>query len=335
MRIDRDRFRSVGEMVTGWGRCLLLTHERPDGDALGSVVAMRRMLQGRGVDARVALFDDVPPRYAFVVDGEDLGVWGDDAGTLDGVIVMDTCSYNQLSPAAAWLRECGVPIVAMDHHVTRDDLATELLVDESASAACVILYEWSGACEWSLDAKAREALFVGIATDTGWFRHSNTDALTLSIASELVDAGVDASEVYRRLYLSDSAARVRLFARVMSGMELHLEDRLAMLCVMDDDYRACGAIPADTEDLVNEPLKIACVDVSVQLAESSGGIVKMSFRAKGDVNVAEVAAVFGGGGHAKAAGARIAGTMDEVKVKVLRALGSIIQGDSSIMQGDK
>jgi phosphoesterase RecJ-like protein len=319
-------------MVSGWERCLLLSHERPDGDALGSLIALKRMLAACGVEVVAAVFDEIPGRYAFLTDGEGLSDWREisSGAVFDGVILLDTCSFGQLTPAAEWLRAFDGPVIAVDHHVTRDEIATDLLVDEAASATCVILHEWASVNGWSPDRKAREALFVGLATDTGWFRHSNTDAATLSVAADLVANGVDASGIYQRLYMADSVGRVRLSAATMSGMALHCGERLAILTVTTEMFRETGAQAWETDELVNEPLRILGVDVSVLLAEGEGkgDPVKCSFRAKGEVDVAEIANGFGGGGHRKAAGARVVGSLEDVVRRVVEAVESRLGGDA-------
>ncbi len=318
--------------MTGWRRPLLLTHARPDGDALGCLVAMRSILRSVGAAPLALLYETPPAKYDLLTKSEPFPIWGDsvheaDLDAIDGVLVMDTCTYNQLEPIAEWLRRNAGsptrPVVAMDHHQTRDELADEYLVDELAAAACEILYTWASTCDWSLDESAVRALFVGIATDTGWFRFSNTRSVTLEIAADLVRRGASPDETYGLLYQNESAARIRLFGAALNAMELHDGGRLAVLPVSKAMFERCGAVPADTEDLVNEPLRIAGVEAVVLLAEPADettGPIKVSLRSKGGVNVATVAARLGGGGHERAAGVRIAGTLADVCAKVLAEL---------------
>jgi len=330
--ISDEQMRRVGTMVAGWSRPLLLTHAHPDGDALGCLVAMRSILRNIGSDPLSMLFEGPPAKYDLLTTPDPFPIWGgsveeSDLEMVDGVLVMDTCTYNQLGPIADWLgRNAGSrsrPVIAMDHHQTRDDLADEYLVDESAAAACEILYRWSTACGWSLDDPAARALYVGIATDTGWFRFSNTRPVTLEIAAELVRRGVSPDETYGLLFQNESAARVRLLGAALNALELHHGGRLAVLPVSKAMFEHSGAVGADTEGIVNEPLRIAGVEVSVLLAEScdeTTGPVKVSLRSKGGVNVATVAASLGGGGHERAAGVRIAGTLEGACAKVLSEL---------------
>jgi len=332
-RISRDDFQRAAVLATGWRRPVLLSHTRPDGDAIGALLALRAMLRTDGRTPRALLYEPPPARYAWLLKGDPLEVLPNPVDVLysplaeaDGVVIADTCAYSQLEPVEAWLRAAGLPVLAIDHHVTRDVPAGARLIDEAASATCLILLEWSQAMGWALDGRARKALFTGIATDTGWFRFSNTDARTHEAAAELVRQGTDPAAVYEEIYQRESAARLRLLGAALDTVELHGAGRLAVMTVTRAMLARTGAESGDTEDLVNYPLQIDRVDVSVLLVEHDDGLVRTSFRSKPpngsrpDVDVAAVAADFGGGGHRRAAGARIRGTMHEVKRRVVQRL---------------
>jgi len=327
---DPERFVRVAELVTTWRRPLLLTHARPDGDALGCLVALRCLLRRGAGEPRAVLFEPPPNRYRWLLEGDPMDVLGglDDPilGQADGIVVLDTCSYAQLEPVASWLRSADRPIVALDHHVTRDLEAGHYLIDEGASAACLILHDWARAAGWELDAQARLALYVGIATDTGWFRFANTDARTLDVIADLVRGGVDPAAVFEQVYQQESAGRVRLLAAALATLEFHNAGRLAIMTVTREMLARTGAESQDSEDLINYPLQIATVDASVLLAEHDGEVVRLSFRSKPptqtrpDLDVAAVAAGFGGGGHRRAAGARVCGAVAEIKQRIVVAM---------------
>lgn len=316
---------------------LLLSHAKPDGDALGSLAAMRSFLGQLGIEARALLFDPLPSRYALFDRYETMPVWKSaveeaDLANVDGVIVLDTCTYNQLGPIADWLRAATVPKIAVDHHVTRDDLADHYVVDESAAATCLILYEWARAMEWSIDKDTGEALLIGMAMDTGWFRHANTDARVLSACADLAKRGVRSHELYQRLFQQESPGRVRLLGEALGAMQLHAGQRMAVMALTSEAVTRVGATKADTEDIVNEPLRIGSVLVSVLLVEDLDGPVRVSFRSKppliggddADVDVAALAAAFGGGGHTRAAGARIDGTLSDVQRSIVERVSTAL-----------
>lgn len=330
-------FARAAELVLSWRSPLIVSHRNPDGDALGSLIAMRSILDRAGAAPLALLFEPLPATYSLfnrlgplvVLDTEDAAT---QLAGVDGAIVLDTCTYVQLEPIADWLRKRNVPILAVDHHVNRDDLADQTLVDESAAATCLILYEWFRSADLPLEHAARTALFIGIATDTGWFRHSNTDARALQASADLAREGVNVHQLYQELFQRDGLARVHLLARALSSLELHADGRLAVQTLTPQDYRAAGATPADTENIVNEPLRIASVAVSVILVQQEKGPIRVSLRSKpplepgaADVDVSAVAASLGGGGHRRAAAARVDGPLNEVKATVLDRISGLLK----------
>lgn len=329
-------FQAATDRIAPWTRPLLITHARPDGDALGSLVAMRSFLRAKGKRAVALLFEPCPERYHLLNHDEPMSVLGRDvqpAGLdeFDGVIVLDTCTYNQLDPIADWLRQSAVPKVAIDHHVTRDDLADVHVVDESAAANCLILHEWARAMNWPIKREAAEALFVGMAMDSGWFHHANTDDRVLAASAELVARGVRPHLLYEELFRRQSSGRVRLLGAAVQSLELTADDRLAVMTLPASAFAELGATQADTEEIIDTPLAISGVVVSVLLVEAEGGIIRASLRSKApraagdpDIDVAAVAGAFGGGGHRRAAGARITGSLRDVRRRVRDHLGKLL-----------
>ena len=332
MAIDVQQYRNAARRVLQWKRPLLLTHTRPDGDAVGCLVALRSLLRDAGSKPHAMWLDGPAPRYAFLCSDEPIENPSDPAAraaesNADGVIIVDTCAYAQLGALTDWLRTRGaaLPTLAIDHHQTRDPIGVDCLIDETASAASVIVLEWAEAAGWVLSRAAADALLVGIATDTGWFRYSNTDARTLEAAARLTRCGADLSTLYEAVYAREPAARLRLEAACIQSMELLSGGRIAVMSLGPDQRRAAGG-GADTSDIVNLPLRIAGVWVSVLLATDAPGQVRVSLRSKppvlgvADINVAEIAAAFGGGGHARAAGVRVPGDLTAARESVLGVL---------------
>ena len=316
-----QRFREAAEMLLSWRRPVLLTHSRPDGDALGCLLAVRAALQAHECDPVVCLYERLPKRYGFMSGAGELHVLsGPDDPVLaqaDGALVADTCAYSQLRPVEEWLRSSTVPKIALDHHVTREPIADLYLIDTMAAAASLIVYRWAVSCDWSLPLGALEALFVGITTDTGWFRYANTTPEALRVAAELIEAGVDVDAIHKRLYLSDPLSKLRLHAAALADIEIYEGGKVAIITVRPEMFAATEATKADTEDLVHAAMSVASVKVGALLVDAGDGVVKCSFRSKGVMDVAALAARLGGGGHPRAAGARIPGTIDDVRQAVL------------------
>jgi phosphoesterase RecJ-like protein len=217
-------------------------------------------------------------------------------------------------------------VLVIDHHVTSDKLGRVEITDSTAGAAGLVLYDFIKYARWPITRMAAEALFVAIATDTGWFQLSNTDSRVYCSCAELVDLGVQPTELYKRLYQSFSPERFKLMVRMLDTLALDLDGRYASQHVFLKDFAETGAAFEDTENLVNECQRIASVRVAALFVEQKDGRVRCSLRSRGEVDVSELAAKFGGGGHKNASGTYLPGPMDDAKRRILdevaRRLGS-------------
>ncbi|MEE8386896.1 MAG: bifunctional oligoribonuclease/PAP phosphatase NrnA [Dehalococcoidia bacterium] len=307
-------------------RIVLTTHARADGDAVGSLIGLQRVLRQRGKKVAAYLHEQVHDRYAFLTEAEPLLAWDDQtaAGVLadaDLLLIIDTCSAVQLRSMAKIIKAATIPKLAIDHHVTRDEVVDAILVDEQAGACAQIITNLCEQAGWPIDAQAAGALYVGLATDTGWFRFSNAGRSVYTTAAKLIDAGARPNELYERLYLNDCQARARLAGAVLASFELHADGRVAVVRLTREMIKQCGATHEMTEELINEPQRVGSVVACAMFIEPpTDGPIRVSFRSKRGLDVAALAAHFGGGGHQRAAGARIPGTMDSVTEKVIPAM---------------
>ncbi len=327
MSLSSEDYQRAARVIAGCSRVLVTSHIRPDGDAIGALVAMRSVLQRLGKEPIAVTLDPVPPKYELLVQTEPLDLWQRGQRAIAGnapeaVVVIDTCTRNQIEPIAPYLESLRCPKIVLDHHTTREDMGDVYLIDKSASASCVLLLEWADAVGWPIDDTAAEALFVGISTDTGWFRFVNTDARTLRSAARLIEFGLQPGAIYERLFLRDSPGRLRLLGALLGTLELHADGRVAVVCLTQEMFRQCGARPGETEDLINEPQRIASVLATILLVEQDDDRVRISMRSKSTINVAEIAEQFGGGGHERAAGAWLPGRLEDVKDPVIQAVCS-------------
>ncbi len=319
---DQD-YRNVTRWLDGCRRPLLMSHGRPDGDALGALGALSLALRQRGCDPRVALFDPFPASYALLRDMADWQSWESSgeklANDCDALIIVDTCALAQLEPAVDFLARAPRTLV-IDHHATRDPIATRdidlRLFDETASAACLMIAEWARVAGVRFDGRLATALFTGIATDCGWFRFSNTDARTLRVAAELIEAGAEAQRLYAAVYQQESPAKLRLTGRMLESLELHADGQLAVMYLRPADFKDSGADGTHTENLVNEAGRLASTEATILFIEHADGI-RVNFRSKRTLDVSALARRFGGGGHARAAGARPPGRWEEVVPRVI------------------
>lgn len=310
------------EFVRTPSRFVLLTHVRPDGDALGSQFGMADLLAQLGKSARVVIGSRLPDRYLFMDPDkriERFGPGNDCFDWAEAIIVLDTGAWSQLGECGKAMQLKNVPKFVVDHHLTQDELGATRHVDASAEATGRLVMEAFDAFGKTPSPAAASALFIALAMDTGWFHHSNTRADTFALAARLVTAGANAYEIYELLYERNTLGRVRLLGRVLDRMQAVQEGRVVFTEVYLSDYPATGSVPADTEDFVQHTRGVEGAEVGILLIEQIDGSVKVSFRSREKVNVAAVAATFGGGGHARASGATIPGPIAAAREAALAA----------------
>jgi phosphoesterase RecJ-like protein len=235
-------------------------------------------------------------------------------------IVVDTSSWAQLQDVGHVFRRTHARKIVIDHHASSDDLGALEFKDVQAEATGVLILEMADALDLTIPPAVAMPLFCAIATDTGWFRFASTRESTMRVAARLIDLGARPDAIYRQLYEQYSLGRIRLAGLVLSRVTLECDGRLAYTWVEAADFGKSGARPVDTEDLVNECLKIAGTQCAFIAVEQLNKSVKISFRSRTGTDVAAVAEIFGGGGHKQAAGATIQGSLTEATQRALAAM---------------
>jgi len=288
-------------------KLLLTTHENPDGDALGSLLGMHRLLTGLGKDALMYMAPEefpLPHEYRSLSLGEVVHESPDDIA--ERVVVFLDCGNIDRMPVD-FLRTEGTHIVNIDHHHDNTRFGTVNLVDPDASCTAEIVWTLAAELGAQLTKPMAEALYVGLVTDTGKFMYENTTARAHRMAAELIEAGVDTHAIYRKLYEQMPYPRLELLARALGKIERFDDGALTITSLTKLDYSDTGAIESDTEGVVDhmravEGTKVAAV-VRELLAEDRAGLRKVSLRAAdGSVDVSAIAREHGGGGHRQAAG---------------------------------
>jgi phosphoesterase RecJ-like protein len=311
------------DLVHRHQRFLLTTHVRPDGDGLGSALALIDVLEQLGKKTRLVIASTFPPRYDFLDPEkriERFTLPGDSWRDAEAVIILDTGTWGQLGDFGTFLKTLPLPKLVIDHHLSQDDLGAINLVDTSAEATGRLVFEAIEALGAPLRERAANMLFVALAMDTGWFRHSNTSAATLALAAKLTAAGARPTPLYEHLFEASTLPRLRLTGLVLERMQVVEQGRVAYTEIHRNDYEATGAVPQDSEDLVNYTRSLAGVEVGLLFMEQPAGGVKVSFRARNNVDVAKVAGRFGGGGHRLASGATLHTSLEDARRRVLEAV---------------
>jgi phosphoesterase RecJ-like protein len=288
-------------------KLLLTTHENPDGDALGSLLAMHRMLEQLGKDSLMFMSPDefpLPWEYrGFSFDGL---VGAPPADVSERTIVFLDCGNIDRMPVD-FLHEDGLHILNIDHHHDNTRFGTVNLVCPSASCTAEIVWRLSKELDVEITPGIADALYVGLVTDTGRFMYENTSADAHRMAAELIEAGVQPHQVYRRLWEDLPFRRLQLLQRALASVERHDEGAITIAHLVKRDYEETGALETDSEGVVDHMRAVEGTRVAVLvrelLSEDREGMRKVSLRATdGSVDVSKVAREFGGGGHPQAAG---------------------------------
>lgn len=334
----------VASLLRGARSAVILTHAKPDGDAVGSVIALARLMQHLGAKATVWLVGPFPPWLDRIAGSVPVLRFSPHepppAEEFDRIVVADTGSWVQLEQLAPWVRQRTSRTVVIDHHLSGDeDVATVRCIDSKAAATAEVVGRIArlalGLDGRPLPADLAEPLYLGLGTDTGWFKFSNVTPATLRLAADLLESGVDAPGLYELIEQQDAPGRLALLARALASHELvpiPPERGGGHACVMTlrhADYKACGAEGEDTGGFSQHALAVASVRVSVILSEQSPAgadkpLTKASLRSKPGPDAIDVAAAcqtLGGGGHARAAGAKLALPVEAARRRVLAALG--------------
>jgi|LakMenEpi03Aug12_release.lakeMendotaPanAssembly.Ray.scaffolds.fasta_scaffold51435_2 phosphoesterase RecJ-like protein len=294
-------------------RIVLTTHIRPDGDALGSEVALAHALLRMGKDIRCVNTSPLPPRYDFLDPDRRLLHHYQEGGQSNfllkdaqALIILDLSSWSQLGRFGEWVRQFKGPKLVIDHHVSRDpDLAQNFLVDTSIEATGRLVFEAINHLKGKINSDIATGILTAIAMDTGWFRHPNTSAGTLRIIADLIEAGAPISDIFKKLFERNTLGRLRLVGETLASLKTDFNGRVAWATVTRDALEKVGALPSDTEDLVDHTVSILGVELGFLLMELPAGGIKLSLRSRGEIDCCELAGKFGGGGHRAASGATL------------------------------
>jgi phosphoesterase RecJ-like protein len=317
------------DLVRRHQRFLITTHVRPDPDGLGSQLGLADALERMGNTVQMVIASAWPPRYDFLDPDRRIKRFelpGAEYRDIEVIIVLDTGTWGQLGDFGAFLKSMTVPKIVIDHHLSQDDLGALRLVDTTAEATGRLVYEVILALGQKLSPQAADYLFAAVATDTGWFRHLNTTPATFALAEKLASAGARPTMLYDRIYEHSTLSRMKLMGLVLNRLRTVEGGKVALTEIVLADYAATGAIPQDTEDMVNYTRSVAGVEVGLFFLEQPAGGVKVSFRSRERIDVAKIAEQFGGGGHRLASGATLAASLADAQARVLDAVHRALAG---------
>lgn len=301
-------------------RVLITTHVSPDGDGIGSGLGLALALEGMGKEAVIQLADPVP-EYLRFLPGQDRIRYGEpNEEAWDALVTLDCGDWKRLGEAPGDITLFGC-VINLDHHRGNEEFGDLNVIDPAASATGLMVFHLLRELGAPVGADAALALYTAIATDTGFFCYSNTDATTFEAATELVRAGANPYAVHHALNESHPPSRLRMMRQALGLLEFAGDGRIGMIALDSGAFDRAEALPEDAEGLVELPRSVAMVEVAVLLRPTQEATAfKASLRSKWKADVARIAAQFGGGGHARAAGCTLGGPLDTARDRLVAAI---------------
>ena len=294
---------------------LIFSHNRPDGDTLGSATALRLALKKLGIRADIVCSGDVPDKLKYLKGSEEISKTPDSSVNYSANVSVDCSTECMFTELYSFYKKNKVTF-NIDHHVSNTRYAKFNYVEDTA-AACEIMFSLINELGVEIDVDIANCLMTGIVTDTGAFCHSNVTDNTLYVSSVLKKKGADLHNVIKLNFKNQTKQRSDLYTRIISKMRYRLDGRVGILTITKKDLEETGAVDNLTEGFIDYPLTVDTVEVAISLLETGNNRYKISLRSKGKVNVNEIASLYGGGGHILASGAMLNGYLEDVIDKLV------------------
>jgi phosphoesterase RecJ-like protein len=312
---------------------LLASHENPDGDAVGSLIAMGLALEARGKRVTLHNISPIPAVYSFLPAVERIVQRLAENALFDTAVILDCGDLSRIGSTEAIVARTAA-IINMDHHETNSDFGTLRWVDIEACATAEIVYRLIRRMNIAITREMATAIYTGILTDTGSFRFSNTNRAAFAICEEMVGFGVEPSKVAQHVFGAYSLGRIKLLNLALDSIEISNNGQLSFMTLTQKMLKETGTRLEDADGMINYARRIRDVKVAALIHEMNGsarifpnyGRYHVSLRSDGDVNVAEIAACFGGGGHSNAAGFSLEASLPEIKAKIISLTEKMTQG---------
>ena len=323
---NRRNLNGVADAVRNAGSVALCAHVNPDGDTVGSTLALRLGLQQLGKQATVYCQDKIPDNLMFLPGAEKF-LTPDQAQPADLLLTVDVSDMRRMGACSTLVEMCGSS-AQIDHHGTNPDFTQVNDVAPEAPATALLAYELLSALGVPLNREIAMCLYAGVSTDTGNFAFNNTTAGAFDLMSELMRCDLPLAEMNRTLFRERSQAQIKLLSRALGSLQFHCGGRITSMVLTLQDFEDCGALPEHADTIVNFGLDVTGVRMAFLARESHAGGVKVSLRAVAPASIDDVAASLGGGGHAQAAGCTLQGvTLAQARAQVLSAMEAKLDGE--------
>lgn len=326
---------AAADRIAAARRPLIAGHENPDADTLGAALGIAYTVEARGGRADLVCSDPIPPLYAFLAGMDRFRTDPDPDARYDLLVVCDCGSLDRIGAVRERHAElfASLPLVIVDHHRSNDDAGPADWVDPDAAATCELVALLAAGLGVPLDAAGgalAAALMAGIVMDTATFAHPNATPRTLAVSAALVAAGAPLSDISRRLYRTKPDAQLRLFGRVLDRLDTAAGGRIIHSCLTNADLEVTGTSSPHSEGLIDLLAQSESADIAILFKEHAPDATRISVRTKdGGVDATVLTRAFGGGGHARAAGATVAAPLEEARRRVLAEAERLLDGGRS------
>lgn len=314
----------IGNIIKEKKNFALVCHASPDGDSLGSMLGLSSCLIEMGKNADVFVENIVPKKYSFLPGSMEIKGVEEAKAKYDCIFVLDCGDLDRLGICKEIVYKADV-IVNIDHHLTNDLFGQINFVDTNASSVGEIIYQLLKINGMEVSKNTAICLYTSILTDTGGFKYSNTTSVTLSIVGDLINTGINFSEINNRVFDVKTISQIRLMSRVTATLRTFLNDKVAILYVSKEMLEECRATEEDCSDFVNFARDIGGVEVGVFIKEKDSKTCRVSLRSKDYVDVRLIAEKFGGGGHLRAAGCTVDGNIEEAIKMIIEEIDSVLE----------
>ena len=305
----------IADVIRESRKFLITSHIRPDGDSIGSALALYHILVGMGKSAVVCHQDKTPYNYAFLPGSEQIVHDLSSMEGFDAVFILDCSELDRVGDLAERLGAVRT-LINIDHHISNRCFCELAYIDEHASSTSELIFRLATQMQAELNKDAANNLYAGILTDTGGFRYSNTGAASLQAAASLVACGADPQWISENVYEKNPLSKIRLLALMLETLTIEMDGRVGSLVITQKTLDQAGATMEQSEGFVDIPRTMDGVVVSILYSEMKDQFFKVSLRSKEKFNVAGIAEKFGGGGHVNAAACRCRGDIVQVKQAV-------------------
>ncbi|OIO37606.1 MAG: hypothetical protein AUJ75_03955 [Candidatus Omnitrophica bacterium CG1_02_49_10] len=307
----------IVEALKKYNNFIITAHINLEGDAIGSVLAMKSLLDKLGKDSRIVVPEAVPEIYSKIRGIDAIGTEIPSDVKYDALVALDCTSAKRIENIAQYANENKLIIINVDHHASNMNFGDVNWVEPEASSAGEMLYDIFKAASIEIDMLAAEHLYIAIMTDTGSFRYTNTTPHVFRVAAELLEKGVDPAELYDALYSNRTLDNIRLLSKALGTIKVDPGGKIAWAVLDLPLLEGSGYNKGDLDGFIDYPRSIRDVEVAILFTQIAAGVVKVSMRSNTDLDVNKVASAFGGGGHIKASGCTLTGELNDIIERVI------------------